>query len=80
MGPIERSRSRARQEVSKVTGPTSIQSYAPYGNTLTDSQVEVTGDEEVDEDGNIDIMGYKFGNVPTYMILRVRDLFDAYGV
>jgi hypothetical protein len=38
---------------------------------LSNRQVEVKGDEEVDDEGEIDIMGYKFGNVPTYMILRV---------
>lgn len=26
----------------------------------------------MDEQGEIDLMGYKFGNVPTYMVLRVR--------
>ena len=43
------------------------------------SQIEVKGDEEVDEDGEIDIMGYKFGNVPTYMILRVSSALPPYG-
>ena len=43
------------------------------------SQIEVKGDEEVDEDGEIDIMGYKFGNVPTYMIFRVSSALPPYG-
>jgi hypothetical protein len=42
---------------------------------LLDCQVEVKGDEEVDENGEIDMMGYKFGNVPTYLMLRVRGAF-----
>lgn len=43
-----------------------------------DSQFEVKGDEEVDEEGEIDIMGYKFGNVPTYMMLRVSSTLPSY--
>jgi len=41
-------------------------------------QVEVKGDEEVDDEGEIDIMGYKFGNVPTYMILRGGTVIDQF--